>query len=71
MGRVVFTAVMRAAPFPAGDRAGKPGALELGHALLKEQLAYHRSRHVRNLAASQHIGAMSEKLFLLAFCRQP
>jgi hypothetical protein len=61
-----FAAAMRAAPFPAGNSAlANPRALELGHALLKEQLAYHRTRHVRNLAASQRISAMSEVFFLL------
>ena len=62
-----FAAATRAAPFPAGKSAlAKPRALELGQAMLKEQLAYHRARHIRNLAASQRIGAMSEILFLLA-----
>jgi hypothetical protein len=62
-----FAAAMRAAPFPAANSAlAKARAVELGEALVKEQLAYHRTRHARNLAAGQRIGALSEVLFLLA-----
>jgi hypothetical protein len=59
-----FRAAMRAASFPKGEMAAaKRRAVEMGRALLSEQIVYHKSRLGRMRRAGRRIGMLSELFF--------